>query len=86
MKINFIKPYVSSMSIEHAFSGKQNLSWKFNEEGISPINLLNISAFENDFNENLQFSRITRSFNPLLGISTTFKRSKCVSTRLNRNN
>ena len=82
-KINFIKPYVSSMSIEHAFSGKQNLSWKFNEEGISPINLLNISAFENDFNENLQFSRITRSFNPLLGISTTFKNG--ISTNIRSN-
>jgi len=82
-KINFIKPYVSSMSIEHAFSGKQNLSWKFNEEAISPINLLNISAFENNFNENLQFSRITRSFNPLLGISTTFKNG--ISTNIRSN-
>ena len=30
-KISFIKPYANSMSIEHSFSGKQNLSWKFNE-------------------------------------------------------
>ena len=33
-KIGFLKPYVTSVSLEHAFSGKQNLSWKFNEEGI----------------------------------------------------
>ena len=82
-KINFIKPYVNSMSIEHAFSGKQNLSWKFNEGDISPINLLSISSFENDFNDNLQFSRITRSFNPLVGLSTTFKNG--ISTNIRNN-
>ena len=42
-KIGFIKPYVSSVSLEHAFSGKQNLSWKFNEDGVTPINLFDIS-------------------------------------------
>ena len=82
-KISFIKPYVNSMSIEHAFSGKQNLSWKFNEEGIAPINLLSISSFENDFNDNLQFSRTTRSFNPLVGVSTTFKNG--ISTNIRSN-
>ena len=71
-KISFIKPYVSSMSLEHSFSGKQNLSWKFNEQGIMPINLFNISSFENGNDDYLQFSRISRSFSPLIGISTTF--------------
>ena len=82
-KIGFLKPYVSSVSLEHAFSGKQNLSWKFNEEGISPINLFNISSFEDDFNESLQFARVTRSFTPLIGISTSFKNG--VSTNIRSN-
>ena len=82
-KINFIKPLVTSMSLEHAFSGKQNLSWKFNEDGISPISLLKISSFEDDFNDSIQFSRITRSFNPLVGISTTFKNG--ISTNIRSN-
>ena len=82
-KIGFIKPYVSSMSLEHSFSGKQNLSWKFNEQGIMPINLFNISSFENGNDDYLQFSRISRSFSPLIGISTTFNNG--ISTNLRSN-
>ena len=82
-KIGFIKPYVSSVSLEHAFSGKQNLSWKFNEDGIAPINLFGISSFEDDFNDSLQLSRVTRSFTPLIGISTSFKNG--VSTNIRSN-
>ena len=81
--ISFIKPYVSSMSIEHAFNGKQNLSWKFNEGGGTPINLLSISSFENNNNDNLQFSRISRSFSPLIGISTTFNNGISTNVRSN---
>ena len=82
-KISFIKPYVSSMSLEHSFSGKQNLSWKFNEQGIMPINLFNISSFEDGNDDYLQFSRISRSFSPLIGISTTFNNG--ISTNLRSN-
>jgi hypothetical protein len=45
--------------------------------------LLSISSFENDFNDNLQFSRTTRSFNPLVGVSTTFKNG--ISTNIRSN-
>ena len=83
-KIGFIKPYVSSMSLEHSFSGKQNLSWKFNEQGIMPINLFNISSFENGNDDYLQFSRISRSFSPLIGISTTFNNGISVVSGITR--
>ena len=82
-KIRIIGPYVESVSLEHAFSGKQNLSWKFNDENISSIRLLDISSFEDDFSDYLQFSRTTRSFSPLLGISTTFKNG--ISTNIRSN-
>ena len=82
-KIGFLKPYVRTVSLDHAFSGKQNLSWKFNEEGVLPINLFGISSFENDFNESLQFARLTRSFSPLVGISTSFKNG--ISTNIRSN-
>ena len=82
-KINFINPFVSSISLEHAFSGKQNLSWKFNEEGIRPIKLFSISSFEDEFNDSIQLARVTRSFSPLFGISTTFKNG--ISTNLRSN-
>ncbi|MFL2511122.1 MAG: cell surface protein SprA [Candidatus Neomarinimicrobiota bacterium] len=82
-KIGLVRPYVSAISLEHAFSGKQNLSWKFNDESISGIKLLDISSFEDDFSDYLQFSRTTRSFSPLLGISTTFKNG--ISTNIRSN-
>jgi len=82
-KISFLKPYVTSVSLEHAFSGKQNLSWKFNEEGITPINLFGISSFEDDFNDSLQFARVTRAFTPFIGISTSFKNG--ISTNIRSN-
>lgn len=82
-RINFIRPYVSSMSLEHSFNGKQNLSWKFNDSGITPIKLLSISSFENDNDDYLQFSRISRSLSPLIGISTTFNNG--ISTNIRSN-
>ena len=82
-RINFIRPYVSSMSLEHSFNGKQNLSWKFNDAGITPIRLLSISSFENDNNDYLQFSRISRSLSPLIGVSTTFNNG--ISTNIRSN-
>jgi hypothetical protein len=82
-KINLFNSYISAMSLEHAFAGKQTLSWKFNDGIVTPIKLLNISSFENNFDENLQFSRITRSFSPILGVSTTFKNG--ISTNIRGN-
>lgn len=82
-KISFLAPYVTSISLEHSFSGSQNLSWKFNDQSISSIKLLKISSFEDDFKESLQLSRTTRSFSPLVGISTTYKNG--ISTNIRGN-
>ena len=72
-KIKFISPYVNSLSLEHSFSGKENLSWKFNDDSIGAIDLFSISSFANDNDNNRQFSRTSRSFTPLLGVTTSFK-------------
>ena len=61
-KIKFVSPYVQSLSLEHAFSGKENLSWKFNDDSVGAIDLFSISSFANDNDNNRQFSRISRSF------------------------
>ena len=82
-KISFLKPYVNSISLEHVFSGKQNLSWKFDDAGFSAISLFDINSFEDEYTEFLQFSRISRSFSPLIGISTTFKNG--ISTNIRSN-
>ena len=82
-KIKFISPYVRSLSLEHAFNGKQNFSWRFNEIGTGDINLLKISSFIDDNSDGLQFSRTTRSFSPLLGITTAFKNGISTNIRTN---
>ena len=82
-KIKFIGPYVKSLSMEHAFNGKQTVSWRFNEGGTSDINLFKISSFIDSKNDDIQFSRITRSFSPLLGITTSFKNG--ISTNIRSN-
>ena len=82
-KIKFISPYVKSLSMEHAFNGKQTVSWRFNESGTSDINLFQISSFIDSNNDDIQFSRITRSFSPLLGITTSFKNG--ISTNIRSN-
>ena len=82
-KISFLAPYVTSISLEHSFSGSQNLSWKFNDQSISSIKLFKISSFEDDFKESLQLSRTTRSFSPLVGISATYKNG--ISTNIRGN-
>lgn len=82
-KIKFISPYVQSLSLEHAFSGKENLSWKFNDGSVGAIDLFSISSFANDNDNNRQFSRISRSFTPLLGITTSFKNGISTNIRTN---
>jgi len=82
-KIKFISPYVNSLSIEHAFNGKQNVSWKFNETGIGAIDLLQISSFVSDNDDYTQFSRVSRNFTPLIGITTSFKNGISTNIRTN---
>ena len=82
-KIKFINPYVKSLSMEHAFNGKQTISWRFNQSGTNDINLFQISSFIDSNNDDIQFSRTTRSFSPLLGITTSFKNG--ISTNIRSN-
>ena len=82
-KMKFLSPYVNSLSLEHSFSGKENLSWKFSDESVSSINLFNISSFADDNEDTIQFARISRSFTPFLGITTSFKNG--ISTNLRTN-
>ena len=82
-KIKFISPYVNSLSIEHAFNGKQNISWKFNETGISAIDLFKISSFASENDDYIRFSRISRNFTPLIGITTSFKNGISTNIRTN---
>jgi cell surface protein SprA len=82
-KIKIVSPYVKSLSIEHAFSGKENLSWKFSDDSIGAIDLFNISSFANNNNDNRQFARVSRSFTPLIGITTSFKNGVSTNIRTN---
>tara|TARA_Y100000817_G_scaffold312557_1_gene306729 strand:- start:560 stop:2212 length:1653 start_codon:yes stop_codon:yes gene_type:complete len=82
-RIKLINPYVKSLSMEHAFNGKQTVSWRFNEAGTSDIGLFQISSFIDSKNDDIQFSRITRSFAPLIGITTSFKNG--ISTNIRNN-
>tara|TARA_B110000444_G_scaffold36506_1_gene32018 strand:- start:1830 stop:3272 length:1443 start_codon:yes stop_codon:yes gene_type:complete len=82
-KIKFLSPYVNSVSLEHAFSGKENLSWKFNDDSIGAIDLFSISSFANSNSDNRQFSRTSRSFTPLLGITSSFKNGISTNIRTN---
>ena len=82
-KIKFISPYVNSLSIEHAFNGKQTVSWKFNDPGIGAIDLLKISSFVSDNDDYIQFSRVSRNFTPLIGITTSFKNGISTNIRTN---
>ena len=82
-KIKFISPYVNSLSIEHAFNGKQTVSWKFNDPGIGAIDLLKISSFVSDNDDYIQFARVSRNFTPLIGITTSFKNGISTNIRTN---
>ena len=82
-KIKFINPYVSSFSIEHAFNGKQNMSWRFDDNGISSISLLRISSFIDKNSDSIKFSRTIRNFTPLIGFTTTFKNGISTNIRTN---
>ena len=81
--ISFIKPYIKSMTLEHAFSGNQNLSWKFNEVGIRDVSLFKVEDFRHDYQDSVQFSKTISSLTPLLGITTRFNNDISTNVRIN---
>ena len=81
--ISFIKPYIKSMTLEHAFSGNQNLSWKFNEVGIRDVSLFKVEDFRHDYQDSIQFSKTISSLTPLLGITTRFNNDISTNVRIN---
>ena len=81
--ISFIKPYIKSMTLEHAFSGNQNLSWKFNEDGTRDVSLFKVEDFRHDYQDSVQFSKTISSLTPLLGITTRFNNDISTNVRIN---
>ena len=81
--IALINPYVQSMSLEHSYTGKQNLSWKFNDSGIRSISLMKVEDFNDEFGDSLQFSNLTSSLSPIVGLTTSFRNG--ISTNLRAN-
>ena len=71
------------MSLEHAYTGKQNLSWKFNDSGIRGISLMKVEDFKDEFGDSLQFSNLTSSLSPIIGLTTSFRNGISTNFRAN---
>ena len=81
--IAIINPYVQSMSLEHSYTGRQNLSWKFNDSGIRGISLMKVEDFKDEFGDSLQFSNLTSSLSPIVGLTTSFRNGISTNIRAN---
>ncbi|NHZ84807.1 MAG: cell surface protein SprA, partial [Planctomycetia bacterium] len=79
-----IKKFAKSVSLEHAFSGKDVRSWKIEGKGSIPTTeFFGITKFIDSYSDYLVQSRVNSSYSPLIGL--TMSLSKGISLNIRHN-
>jgi len=83
-KLPFIKKFAKSVSLEHAFSGKEVRSWKIEGVGNVPTTeFFGVSQFANNYTDYLVKSRVNSSYSPLIGLTMSLAKGISVNIRHN---
>ncbi|MEE8341257.1 MAG: cell surface protein SprA, partial [Candidatus Neomarinimicrobiota bacterium] len=81
-----LKKFTKSVSLEHAFAGKEVRSWKIEgEENIPTTGFFGLSDFADDYSDYLVQSRINASYLPLVGLTMSFAKGISANVRYNFN-
>jgi cell surface protein SprA len=83
----FLKKFAKSVSLEHAFSGKEVRSWKIEGAGNVPTTeFFGIADFASSYSDYLVRSRVNSSYSPLIGVTMSFAKGISVNVRHNLSN
>ena len=83
-KLPLLNKFAKSVSLEHAFSGKEVRSWKIEgEENIPTTQFFGISEFANGYSDYLVQSRVNSSYSPLIGLTMSLAKGVSVNVRHN---
>ncbi len=86
-KLPLINKFAKSVSLEHAFSGKEVQSWKIEgEDSIPTTDFFGITKFANSYSDYLVQSRVNSSYSPLIGLSMSFPKGISLNVRHNLSN
>ena len=65
-KLPLIKKIAKTVSLEHAFSGKETRSWQFEGQDIPKLSFVNLSTFISDYKEYEKQGKLNGGFCPLI--------------------
>ena len=83
-KLPLLKKFAKSVSLEHAFAGKEVRSWKIEgEDNIPTTEFFGITNFANSYSDYLVQSRVNSSYSPLIGITMSFAKGISLNIRHN---
>ena len=86
-KLPLLNKFTKSVSLEHAFSGKEVRSWKIEgEKNIPTTQFFGITEFANGYSDYLVQSRVNSSYSPLIGLTMSLPKGISVNVRHNLSN
>ncbi|RMF07577.1 MAG: hypothetical protein D6762_07200, partial [Candidatus Neomarinimicrobiota bacterium] len=83
-KLPIIKKVVQNATLEHAYSGKQTMAWKIENQKVGRMDFFQPDPFISQNQDYLTNSTIDQSFSPLLGLSMTLAKDISVTVRRNQ--
>jgi len=84
-KLPLIKKIAKTVSLEHAFSGKETRSWQFEGQDIPKLSFVNLSTFISDYKEHEKQGKLNAGFSPLIGITMSLNKGISLNIRSNYN-
>lgn len=78
-----IRRLFRTASIDHSYSGKLTKIWQFEETSPERINIFNVQSFIDNYREDERSTKLTMSYSPLFGMSTSFKNGISMTFRHN---
>ena len=84
-KLPLIRKIAKTVSLEHAFSGKETRSWQFEDQDIPKLSFVNLSTFISDYKEYEKQGKLNAGFSPLIGITMSLNKGISLNIRSNYN-
>jgi len=84
-KLPLIRKIAKTVSLEHAFSGKETRSWQFEGQDIPKLSFVNLSTFISDYKEYEKQGKLNAGFSPLIGITMSLNKGISLNIRSNYN-
>ena len=84
-KLPLIRKIAKTISLEHAFSGKETRSWQIEGQDIPKLSFVNLSTFISDYKEYEKQGKLNAGFSPLIGITMSLNKGISLNIRSNYN-